>query len=146
MLHALPGLDIVESRNHAIHTHGGPPANIDHMTIRVRLHHGTHVVKVTKLELLSGHCNSSTWSDRDPLQPTHYALHDWDHNKPVATGTTDLTLAVRPDLYAIHVHFATQQAYNACDRFGYAVTLLVDRTPVQLELPLTVEREEPAPD
>jgi hypothetical protein len=56
-----------------------------------------------------------------------------------------VTLPATParDPYVISVRFAPVDAYQACDRFAFAVRLVVDGTAVELEAPLQVTRYEP---
>lgn len=144
VLHARPGIDVVESVNHASHMHGGSPASITHASLNVVVKDaGPHVVSVAKLELLHGHCHKTTWTKRDLLKVKGYEVHDWDAVDPVATGTTDVTLPHAPDLYSVYVQLATPAlAYSACDRFAFAVKLVIDGTPLALEVPLDVTRYE----
>jgi hypothetical protein len=128
--------------------HGGSPASITRASLHLVVKDARpHVVSVAKLELLHGHCHKTTWTKRDRLKVKGYAVHDWDARDPVATGTTDVTLPPAPDLYSVRVQLATPvRVYSACDRFAFAVELVIDGTPLALEVPLHVTRYESLPD
>jgi hypothetical protein len=144
VLRALPGIDVLESENHARHVHGGAAASIGAATIRVRVRDTRpHSIVVTRLALLRGHCRETTWSDRRTLTPVGYEVHDWDHHDPLASEAARATVPGTPDLYAVTVRFAPVDAYQACDRFAFDVQLDIDGTPLELELPLHVMRFEP---
>ncbi|MEO8703769.1 MAG: hypothetical protein ABI867_27210 [Kofleriaceae bacterium] len=141
---ALPGVDVVESVNQASHVHGGSPVSITEASVNLVVKDGkAHTVVVSKLELLRGNCNETTWSSRDVLKPLGYEIHDWDTVDPVAKGTTKITLPAKSDLYSMSVRFAPVSAYQACDRFAFSVRMLVDGKPVALEAPLQIKRYEP---
>ncbi len=144
VLHALRGIDVVESVNHASHMHGGDAASIHDAALNVLVTDGrVHTVKVTKLELLRGHCRTTTWASRTPLGVTGYTVNDWDSVDPLATGTSSVTLPAKSDLYSVTVSFDGVSAYQACDRFAFAVSVVVDGTVVAIEVPLQIKRYEP---
>jgi hypothetical protein len=146
VLHALPGIDIIESSNSAIHDHGGKPADISHVRINVRVYGGRHIIRVTSLALLDGRCGTTTWSTRTPLTPQGHKLTTWSGAVVFASRTDEIAVPLQPDRYSIAINFPAVPVYQACDRFAFAVTLSVDDTPVDLELPLDVTREEPLRD
>jgi hypothetical protein len=49
----------------------------------------------------------------------------------------------KPDLYSVGASFTGVSAYQACDRFAFAITLVVDGRSVSIEAPLRVKRYEP---
>ncbi len=144
VLHALRGIDVVESVNHASHGHGGDAASIHDASFNVLVTDGrVHTVKVTKLELLRGHCRTTTWDSRTPLAVTGYRVNEWDSFDPIATGTSSVKLPAKSDLYSVMASFAGVSAYQACDRFAFATQLVIDGTRVAIEAPLQVMRYEP---
>ncbi len=144
VLRSRPGIDIVESINHASHIHGGDAATIDHASINVLVtNRKAHTLSVKKLELLRGLCQSTTWESRKVLKVTGYAGYDWDSADAIASGKTNVTLPAKPDLYQVSVAFAGVSAYQACDRFAFAVQLVVDGTRVAIEVPLQIKRKQP---
>lgn len=144
VLRSRPGIDIVESVNHASHLHGGDAASIDHASINVLVTNTkAHTIAVKKLELLRGHCRTATWESRKVLKVTGYHAYDWDSADAIASGTKAVTLPVKPDLYQVSVAFAGVSAYQACDRFAFAVQLVVDGKPVAIEVPLQIKRKQP---
>lgn len=144
VLHKLPGIDVVESTNHGRHMHGGPAASIGEASIRFQVtDKRAHKVSVTRLEFLDGHCRETTWSSRKRLKIVGHAAHDWDNVDPIATGKTGVTLPAVPDLYSVEVSFPPISAYQACDRFAFAVRIVVDGKRLDLEVPLEIKRYEP---
>ena len=144
VLHSRPGIDVVESINHASHIHGGAGAAIDHASINVRVKNAKpHTISVRKLELLRGPCQTTTWDSRKRLVVTGYLLHDWDTADPIATGKKAITVQAKPDLYQVRVAFDGVAAYQACDRFAFAIQLVVDGKHVAIEAPLEIKRKEP---
>ena len=144
VLRSRPGIDVVESINYASHMHGGDGAAISHAAINVLVKNAKpHTISVRKLEMLRGHCQTTTWESRKVLVVTGYQLHDWDTADPIATGKTAITLPGNPDLYQVSVAFDGFAAYQACDRFAFAIQLVVDGKRVAIEAPLQIKRKEP---
>lgn len=144
VLHALAGIDVVESETRVWHIHGGAPAKVYVASINVVVKDArAHTIRATRLELLRGHCRTTTWDSRTALAITGYTLHDWDSADPIATGATKITLPATSDLYSVGIEFQGVSAYQACDRFAFAVQLVIDGTKVSLEVPLQVTRREP---
>lgn len=144
VLHALAGIDVVESETRVWHIHGGAPAKVYVASINVVVKDArAHTIRATGLELLRGHCRTTTWDSRTALAITGYTLHDWDSADPIATGATKITLPATSDLYSVGIEFQGVSAYQACDRFAFAVQLVIDGTKVSLEVPLQVTRRDP---
>jgi hypothetical protein len=137
---AWPGIDLVESDNHAIHTHGGPPATLAAVTVRLAVRdRRPHKVALAKLQLLEGHCNDTAWTQRTTLGIGTHEIY--------GVGTPSrgsVTLPGDPDTYTVKVAIDNPpDVYNACDRFAFAITVEVDGVPADVVIPLHVEREEP---
>jgi len=145
VLQGFPGLDLVESSNHAFHEHGGDAAKISHAALTFEVRDGrAHVIAVHRIELLRAHCREDTWHDRTRLTITGYEAYAWTSHDPIATGRARVTLpAGDPQRYGVTVRFAPVAAYQACDRFGFAIDLVVDGARFQTEIPLDVTRFEP---
>ena len=145
-IQALPGIDVVESANQASHVHGGDGASIDHASVNFLVKDGkTHTLEVGKLEMLRGHCRETTWTSRELLVVTGYAMYDWDSADPLAKlpPFAKVRLPAKPDLYSVSIGFDAFSVYQACDRFAFAIRMVVDGKPVELEVPLQVKRYEP---
>ena len=124
--------------------HGGDAASIHDASFNLLVTDGrVHTVVVTKLELLRGHCGTTTWDSRTPLAVTGYTVNDWDSVDPIATGTSSAKLPAKSDLYSVTASFAGVSAYQACDRFAFATKLVIDGTRVAIEVPLQIKRFEP---
>ena len=137
-----PGVSLVASTNSAIHSHGGDGAMIDVVELAFEVNdHRAHSIEVRRVELLHRGCNAETWRARDALELVeHRALAD---QRPVARGIASVTLPARgPQRYAVHVAFEPVEVYNACDVFGFAIDVVVDRVRQKFEIPLHVTREE----
>jgi hypothetical protein len=144
VLRQLPGIAIVESVNEARHEHGGKPATIGHVAINFEVaDRRAHAVSAERVEMLRAHCRESAWHDRTPLHITEYQLFDWTNPDPLATSKSRIALPTAPGRYQVAIGFASVTAYQACDRFGFALRLVVDGARVDLELPLDVIRFEP---
>jgi hypothetical protein len=146
VMRGLPGIDVVESVNQASHVHGGEAAAIDHAQINFQVKDTKpHALEVTKLEMLRGHCRETTWSSRDALVVTGYAVYDWENTDPLAkfAAFAKVRLPNTPDLYSVAVTFDSLSVYQACDRFAFAVKMVVDGKALEIEVPLQVKRYEP---
>jgi hypothetical protein len=147
VIRSLPGIDLVESATHASHGHGGPPASIDAAQLNFEVRdQRAHDVAVTKLELLRASCGEATWSQRTRLTVTGHEVYPWTGYDPIARGGAGVTLpAGGPRRLGVKVLFAPITAYQACDRFAFAIELTVDRVPVTIETPLLIKRYQPMP-
>lgn len=145
VIRSLPGIDLIESVTHAQHAHGGSPASIGSASINFEVRdQRAHDIAVQKIELLHGHCRETTWSDRTPLTLAGHEAYTWTDYDPIARGGPGVTLpAGKPRRFAVRVLFAPVTAYQACDRFAFAIDLTVDRVPLAIETPLQVMRYEP---
>ncbi len=145
VVHAFAGLDLVETINQEMHIHGGTPATVAKARMNFQLRDGkTHVVIAKKLELLHGYCNDpKKWAERKLLAVSGYQVNDWDHADAVASAKDRANLPAKRDLFQVVVAFEGVSAYQACDRFGFALSLDVDGKTAEVELPLDVIREEP---
>lgn len=141
-----PGIDLVETINMGIHTHGGPPAKIDSLAMNVRVSDGKpHAIAVAKVALLQANCNTpeGTWDSREAMAIVGHELYDWDFIDPQASGKDKVATPARNDLYQVKVALKPTTAYQSCDRFAWGFTATVDGKRFDLELPLRVMREEP---
>jgi hypothetical protein len=142
VLHEFPGISLLESANSAIHTHGGPPADIDTLSLHFEVHdRRAHDIEARHVDFLRRSCNEEQWHDR---QTVHITQHEAYAAARVAAGTATVTIpAGTPQRYFVRVAFATVQAYQACDIFAFEVDLVVDRVRAKFVIPLHVMREEP---
>jgi hypothetical protein len=145
VLHRGRGVDVVESINDAEHAHGGAPAKVYEIRINFEVHdRRAHSVSINKLEWLHGYCNDDKkWADRKPLAVTGYRLYGWDDDDPLDAGKQRVALPAKPGRYQVVAGFHGFEAYQACDRFAFAMTLELDGSRFPLELPLEVTRIEP---
>jgi len=144
VLRQLPGIAIVESMNEARHEHGGKPASIGNVAVNFEVtDHRSHAVAAERVELLRAHCRETAWHDRTPLKIAEYQLYDWTNPDPLATSKSRIALPAAPGRYQVSSGFAAVAAYQACDRFGFALRLVVDGARMDLEVPLEVIRFEP---
>ena len=143
VLQRVPGVAIFESRNFASHGHGGPPASLDHVFVILDIEdRRSHAISADGVELLRASCGETAWHDRTPLHVTGYRLYR-DTEDPIAKNSRRLAMPAVPGHYSISIDFAAVPAYQACDRFGFAVQLIIDGARVPLELPLDIKRLEP---
>jgi hypothetical protein len=143
VLQRVPGVAIIQSENSVEHEHGGKPATLDHAWIKFDIEdRRPHAISAERVELLRAACRETDWHDRKPLRVTGYRLYR-DDADPIATGHVRIALPTVPNRYTIAISFAPVTAYQACDRFAYAVQLIVDGARISLELPLDVMRIEP---
>ncbi|MBA3391359.1 MAG: hypothetical protein H0T89_01890 [Deltaproteobacteria bacterium] len=145
---SFPGIDLVESVNHARHEHGGKAASIGHASIKFEVRDGrAHTIEVKAIELLRAHCREEKWRDRTRLKITGHEAFNWTSSDPIAKGKASVALPANPpQRYSVRVQFVPVDAYQSCDRFGFAVDLVVDRVRFKTELPLEVMRFEPIRD
>ena len=144
-VHGFTGVDLVETLNQEMHIHGGDPALVAKAHLNFNVRDGkAHVVVAKKLELLHGYCNDKQkWATRTALPVTGYRVNDWDRVEPISSTKDKATLPAKKDLFQVELAFKGQLAYQACDRFAFAMSLVVDGTAAAVELPLDVIREEP---
>ena len=143
VLQRVPGVAIFESRNFSSHGHGGPPASLDNVFVILEIEdRRPHAISADRVELLRASCRETAWHDRTPLHITGYRLYR-DTADPIANNPSRLALPAVPGQYSISIDFTAVPAYQACDRFGYAVQLIIDGARVPLELPLDIKRLEP---
>jgi hypothetical protein len=143
VLQRVPGVAIMESRNFAQHGHGGPPASLDRVFIIFEIEdRRPHAISAQRVELLHASCRETAWRDRTPLHVTGYRLYR-DTEDPIAKSPLRLALPAVPGEYSIEIAFTAIRAYQACDRFAFAVQLVVDGARIPLELPLDIKRLEP---
>lgn len=142
VLHAFPGLDIVESRNQEIYSHGGPPAQFDSMRIEVAVRDArVHTLSVRKLAIASV-CEPKL--ETTPLKLRFHELHDWHRNAVVAKGMARVRTPAGADKrYSLRVRFKEITRTEGC---AYVVDLVVDRVAKQVRIPLTIIREADLPD
>jgi hypothetical protein len=142
VLQRVPGIAIMESRNFAQHGHGGPPASLDRVFIIFEIEdRRPHAISAQRVELLRASCRETAWRDRTPLHVTGYRLYR-DTEDPIAKNPVRLALPAVPGEYSIEIAFTAISAYQACDRFAFAVQLVVDGARIPLELPLDIKRLE----
>jgi len=140
VLQRVPGIAIMESRNFAQHAHGGPPASLDRVFITFEIEdRRPHAISAERVELLRASCRETAWRDRTPLHLTGYRLYR-DTEDPIAKSPVRLALPTVPGEYSIEIAFKAISAYQACDRFAFAVKLVIDGARLSLELPLDIKR------
>ena len=140
VLQRVPGIAIMESRNFAQHAHGGPPASLDRVFITFEIEdRRPHAISAERVELLRASCRETAWRDRTPLHLTGYRLYR-DTEDPIAKSPVRLALPTVPGEYSIEIAYKAISAYQACDRFAFAVKLVIDGARLSLELPLDIKR------
>jgi hypothetical protein len=141
VLHAFPGIDIVETRNHVIYSHGGPGPKLDHADIVVEVRDArAHTISVRRIGLVST-CDPKPGEIR-ALKLTGHELRTWDASKVVAKGTASIaTPRGKPDRLRVRIQFKELSTTSAC---AFALDVVVDRIRKKIELPLTLERESDA--
>ena len=145
VLHAFPGIDVVESINQARHEHGGPPAPLSEVTINFEVRDArAHSISVKKLEIVFSNCGPKQKrekTDVKPLKITGHELYTWDDVDPIAKGAASVsTPSGGPKRYSVQATFDGITTYSAC---AFAIDLVVDRVRKKIELPLTIKRFEP---
>lgn len=146
-LHGFPGLDLVESPNSVMHEHGGDAAKIRVARLQFNvLDRRAHQIEARSIEFLRRSCNETTWHSRKKLDITGYSA-SWDNPgaaRGETIGRTELVLpAGVPRRALVSIRFKPVEAYQACDVFGFALDIVVDRVRHVFELPLDVTRIEP---
>ncbi len=145
VVHAFEGVDLVTTINQETHVHGGDPALVAEAHLNFQNRDGkAHAVVAKQLELLHGYCNDKKkWATRTKLPVTGYRVNDWDHVATLSAAKDKATLPAKQDLFQVTMTFTGQEAYQACDHFGFAMSLVVDGKAAPIEIPLDVIREEP---
>jgi hypothetical protein len=138
VLHAFPGIDIVESRNHVIYSHGGPAPKLDHVDLVVEVRDArAHTLSVRSIGIVST-CDPKPGEIR-ALKLKGHELRTWDTDKVVAKGTASIaTPAGKPDRHRARIRFKDITTTVGC---AFALDVVVDRIRKKIELPLTLERE-----
>jgi hypothetical protein len=149
----LAGVSLLQSTNTAFHEHGGDAAIVDHVRLIFEVDdHRAHEIEAREVALLRRHCMEKAWRDRDPLKLTgHEAWRDTlrlADNKHVPRHIPgDVSRVViparEPARYVVNVSFEPVEVYQACDIFGFALDLVVDRVRVPVELEFSVTRFDP---
>jgi hypothetical protein len=136
--HTFLGIDIVESRNHVIYAHGGPPAKLDHADLVVEVRDArAHTISVRSIGIAAT-CDPKPGEIR-ALKLKGHELWTWDTNKPVAKGPARIaTPAGKADRHRVRIRFKEISTTIGC---AFAVDLVVDRVRKKIALPLTLERE-----
>ncbi len=145
VLHSFPGIDLLESSASAMHVHGGDAAKILSLHLAFEVHdRRTHEIETKRVELLRRHCMEKEWHSREVVQlGGHFTRRD-DHEAGGLPGTARLLIpAGEPQRYAVLIRFAAIEVYQACDHFGFAIDLVVDRVRHVFEIPFDVTREDP---
>jgi hypothetical protein len=139
----LAGLTLGEGHNDNLHLHGGPPAPVGSIELRLEAS-SPHSVSGQGLVLLHAHCREpeGSWPDRKALSivETWWTADGQQPQKLVAP----LALAAGAR-GALHFTFAREELYQSCDLWAVDVALLVDGEPRTVRVPLPVTRIEPAP-
>lgn len=138
----LAGVTVKDGGNYEIHTHGGVPANVGAVYLKIEGDDESHLVMVKKIILLDRHCREDEWGKGTPLEPVELHFEPDSGDRVESKDASPVEISGSGRLYAT---FAAQQVYNACDAFAFAVTLEIDGETGKLEVPLEVIREEPAP-
>jgi hypothetical protein len=138
VLHAFPGIDIVESSNHVTYSHGGPPPKLDHAELVVEVRDArAHTISVRSIGIVST-CEPKSGDVRG-LKLKGHELRVWGTAKLVAKGTASIaTPAGKPDRHRIRIVFKELSTTVGC---AFALDVVVDRVRKKIELPLTLERE-----
>lgn len=138
VLHSFPGIDIVQSSNEGIHSHGGPGAKLDHANVIFEVRDArAHTIAVRKIAILWTDCDAKPDSKSLALQG--HALHSWDENKRIAKGRASVsTPAGGPQRYRLAIEYKQIETFRGC---GYAIDIVVDRVRKQIQLPLRITRE-----
>jgi hypothetical protein len=139
------GIDLLESPNYASHTHGGPPAELHRANLSFANVDGReHGISVHKVELLRSHCGEKTgWHSRKKLKIRSISLSSWNESSPISSHASKITVPAGQNTYRLSVAVDSFTVYQACDRFGFGLSLRVDGVDAQIELPLRVKRYEP---
>ena len=143
----LAGIELRSATTAASHTHGGKPAAISGTELEVRtLDDRPHRIAATALTLLRAHCLSTGWHSATALTVTalHASLLAPASGPDLAGSAAGIDLPAGAGIdYQLRIGFEATTVYQACDLFGFSVTLLVDGQATTLELPLEVTRYEP---
>lgn len=136
--YAFPGIDIVESSNHFIYSHGGPPAKVDHASLVVEVRDArAHTIAVRSVAIAST-CKPDI-ADLRTLKRRGHELFTWDTNQSIAKGAARVrTPAGKPDRHRIVVHVKELSTTAGC---AFVLDVVVDRVRRKIVLPLTLERE-----
>src|SRR5450755_1161306 len=137
------GIDIVESRNEYDHEKGDSGAKMTEANIYVSNHDGkAHTLRIKKLELLHAHCNAQKWADRKTLSVSNYEVYGWVGLEPKMTDKAKAVVPADQDLFHVIAKIGSVQVYNECDKFAFGVSVDIDGTTKQVELPIKVTRNE----
>lgn len=144
VLYEFPGLDVVESINDYSHNKGDSGVKLDYVHVYMANRDGRpHIIRMKKLELLHGHCNSQTWTERTNLPIRGLALYGWDNSDLKASGKVRVVVPGVKDLWSVHAMFNAVHVYNECDRFAFGIAFEVDGRTKQIELEMQINRSDP---
>lgn len=136
----LYGLSLAAAPNSHRHLHGGPPASVGSVEIRVEAHEARTLL-ARQLVLL--HANAFEPEDRWPDQKPLSLVETWwvaeDDGKKLAGALT-----LQPgDTGILRLTFPAEQLYQSFDRWAVDVTLSIDGTEETIRVPLRVMRVTP---
>jgi hypothetical protein len=143
IIQSLSGVDLLHTVQTVRHNHDGRPARLGHALLEVDIRdRNAHSIAARSVELLHAHCYSAGWDERTPLTIADHAaasadLELWDI-EGTARGVT--IPAGSPRRVRLIIGFKAVEVYQACDKFGFALQLSIDSTPVALETDLRVVR------
>lgn len=140
---AAGGVEVLPVTGYAQHVHGGAPAKVASTSLRLEAGDAApHEVRVVGVELLSRVCRETAWSSRSPLQVrgVTWSPSPDGEDEDVAGAVPVLTVAGSG---VLRVRFDAVSVYQACDGFGFAVSLELDGVAHEVEVPLEVKRYEP---
>jgi hypothetical protein len=145
VLQSFPGIDLLESSASAMHEHGGDAAKILSLSLMFEVHdRRTHEIETKRVELLRRHCMEKEWHSRDAVQlGGHFKRVEGEQAKALPSTVRLVIPAGEPRRYAVLVRFAAVEVYQACDHFGFAIDLVVDRVRHVFEIPFEVTRIDP---
>jgi hypothetical protein len=129
-------------QEYARHAHGGPPARVGHVRVRIENGADPHRLALQDLTLIRFHCRDEAWErpDEKVLDPVEFWLSSGDDSHQVSAE-----IDIEPDAEDLvwMITFAAEEVYQTCNSFHYRLDLTVDGEPQQLIVPLRVSRFEP---
>lgn len=135
------GVFLHASYNGVHHVHGGDAAQLGAARLTLSSGDGrAHTVEFQGLEFLHAHCDSKGWDDRKPTRIVEVWVGSSSYELKQPAPKVELS---EDGLLSVRVTHPAIEAYQVCDRFGYAVSVRIDGQPHTFELPVDVIREEP---
>ena len=138
-----PGGLRVRAQEYARHHHGGPPARVGHVRLKIDNGPYYHMLRLALLELLRYHCTDEARQEPTviELEPVEFWLSRRDEEP--TQSSAELSVEAQATEWEWMITFPMVEVYQGCDFFEYRVLLSVNGELREVIVPLDVGRVEP---